>query len=99
MPPFGLVQRVEELGDLELALLLSFIANEHCLIETEDGALDPLQQELQLIVSNVFGRSHVAVDCSTETTLDEFIYGLLVDPAATKHSVDSGDVDDDDHGE
>ncbi|KAL8683880.1 MAG: hypothetical protein Q9186_000223 [Xanthomendoza sp. 1 TL-2023] len=81
MPPVGLVQRVEELGDLELALLLSFIANEHCLIETEEGALDSLEQELQLVI---------------ETTLDEFIYGLLLDSAATKHSAYSGDADDGD---
>ena len=44
-----LVHRVEELADLELALLLCFVANEHCLIRTEDEALDSLQHELQLV--------------------------------------------------
>lgn len=49
MPTSELVQRVEELDDLELALLLGVLAHEHCLIETEDEALDSLQQELQLV--------------------------------------------------
>ena len=44
-----LVNRVEELTDLELALLLSFVANEHCLIRTEEEALDSLQHEIQLV--------------------------------------------------
>lgn len=44
-----LVQKVEDLSDLELALLLCFVANEHCLIWTEEEALDSLQRELQLV--------------------------------------------------
>lgn len=49
MSPLNLVHRVEELTDLELALLLSFVANEHCLIRTEEEALDSLQHEIQLV--------------------------------------------------
>ncbi|KAL9593789.1 MAG: hypothetical protein Q9179_005697 [Wetmoreana sp. 5 TL-2023] len=47
-----LVQKVEGLSDLELALLLSFVANEHCLIQTEENGLYHLQQELQLVRLN-----------------------------------------------
>ncbi|KAL8694460.1 MAG: hypothetical protein Q9218_000872 [Villophora microphyllina] len=49
MHPSEVAERVAELSDLELALLLSFVAKEHCLIQTEAKALDSLQQELQLV--------------------------------------------------
>lgn len=44
-----LSRKAGELFDLELALLLSIVANEHCLIQTEPEALDSLAQELQLV--------------------------------------------------
>ena len=56
----ALEQTIEDFGDLELALLLSFIAHEHCLIQTEKAALDALGQELQLVWLNyrsLFGLS------------------------------------------
>lgn len=49
MTPLDLVHRVEEFTDLELALLLSFVANEHCLIRTQEEALRSLQHEIQLV--------------------------------------------------
>ncbi|KAL8929101.1 MAG: hypothetical protein Q9172_000644 [Xanthocarpia lactea] len=95
----GLVHRVEELADLELALLLCFVANEHCLIRTEDEALDSLQHELQLIVSNVYSRSCVVIECGLETTLDDFIDGLLLnvpsgnDPTAIEHENNTDSIE------
>ena len=44
-----ITDKVQNLTDLELALLLSLVAGEHCIIQTEDEALEPLQQELQLV--------------------------------------------------
>lgn len=44
-----LVDRVQSLGDLELAVLLSLVAQEHCLIWTEDELIDALGQELELV--------------------------------------------------
>lgn len=41
--------KVEELSDLELALLLSLVANEHCLIRSGKGFIESLGQELQLV--------------------------------------------------
>ncbi|KAL8735990.1 MAG: hypothetical protein Q9166_000552 [cf. Caloplaca sp. 2 TL-2023] len=93
MTPVGLVQRVEELSDLELALLLSFVATEHCLIETEDTALDSLQQELQLIVSTVYSRTHVVIECTAETTLDELVNGLFLEAAPSKDATATENVD------
>lgn len=49
MTPLDLVRRVEEFTDLELALLLSFVASEHCLIRTQEEALESLQHEIQLV--------------------------------------------------
>ena len=45
----GLIERIQELTDLELALLVSLVAGQHCLIEVEEEALQPLQQEIQLV--------------------------------------------------
>ena len=44
-----LVERVQDLTDLELAILLSLVASEHCIIQTESSALEPLEQELRLV--------------------------------------------------
>ena len=53
MEPSGLVQRVQELTDLELAMLLSFVAGQHCIITAEQDDLEPLEQELCLVSENV----------------------------------------------
>lgn len=50
MYPSGLVERVQELTDLELAMLLSFVSGQHCIITAEQEDLDPLAQELQLVI-------------------------------------------------
>ncbi|CAO1599106.1 hypothetical protein XANCAGTX0491_002850 [Xanthoria calcicola] len=96
MTPLDLVRRVEEFTDLELALLLSFVASEHCLIRTQEEALESLQHEIQLIVSDVYGRRCVVIDCSFETALDDFINGLLLEVPLGKSSTATKHIDDDD---
>ena len=49
METSSLVERVQDLTDLELAILLSLVASEHCIIQTESNALEPLEQELRLV--------------------------------------------------
>ena len=44
-----LVQRVQGLTDIELAILTSLIAGQHCIICTEDGGLGELEAELELV--------------------------------------------------
>ena len=44
-----LVNKVRDLNDLELALLLCLVAKEHCIVTTDHDALDELVQELQLV--------------------------------------------------
>ena len=46
-----LVERVQNLSDLELAALLCLIARQHCCIEVEDELVDDLAQELALVCS------------------------------------------------
>jgi hypothetical protein len=49
-----LVERVQNLSDLELAILLCLIAKQHCCIEVEDELVDDLAQELALVRSEPF---------------------------------------------
>lgn len=45
----GLLERVQELTDLELAMLLSLVASQHCIITAEQDDLGSLEQELHLV--------------------------------------------------
>ena len=47
-----LVEKVQDFSDLELAVLLSLVAGQHCLIETDPEAVEPTCQELQLVSSS-----------------------------------------------
>ncbi|KAL1304195.1 hypothetical protein AAFC00_000618 [Neodothiora populina] len=71
--------RIQPFGDLELAILLSLVAEQHCIITTQHRLLDDVAQNLRLISSQVFGLTCVVVDCSASTTLDNFREGVLVD--------------------
>lgn len=44
-----LLDKVQDLSDLELAALLCLATQEHCIIDTEPDALDDLVLELQLV--------------------------------------------------
>jgi hypothetical protein len=44
-----LLDKVQDLSDLELAALLCLVAQEHCIIDTEPDSLDDLVLELQLV--------------------------------------------------
>lgn len=44
-----LIDHIQELTDLELALLLSLIAGEHCMIQTDEEILDSVEEEIQLV--------------------------------------------------
>ena len=48
-----LIDKIQALTDLELAILLSLVAGQHCLIETEPGSLQLACQELQLVSNHV----------------------------------------------
>ncbi|KAJ4415869.1 hypothetical protein N0V85_002519 [Neurospora sp. IMI 360204] len=73
-----LLDKVHSLSDLELAVLLSLIAREHCLISTEPDFVEDLSKELCLTAVKTFGLTPVIVPCHSQMTLDEFAAALLV---------------------
>ena len=42
------VTKAQGLTDVELAILLCLVADQHCIIETEDSALNLLQDEISM---------------------------------------------------
>ncbi|KAB8300163.1 hypothetical protein EYC80_000390 [Monilinia laxa] len=83
----GLINKIHELSDLELAALICLIAEEHCIIDTDPDALDDLIQELQLVASKVFGLTYAVINCNSQTTLDDFAQAILsVDATPTRNN-------------
>ncbi|KAL2135203.1 hypothetical protein VTI74DRAFT_9409 [Chaetomium olivicolor] len=76
-----LLDKIQNLSDLELAVLLCLIAREHCLISTEPDSVDELAEELRLVASKTFNLNSAIINCHSHTTLDDFATGLLVPPA------------------
>ncbi|KAI8625351.1 hypothetical protein F5Y19DRAFT_268255 [Xylariaceae sp. FL1651] len=75
-----LVQKVQGLGDLDLAALLCLISREHCIISTDTHSLDDLIAELQLVASRTFGLDSAVVKCTSETTLDDLVTDIQLPP-------------------
>ena len=50
MLPAALIERVQNLTDLELAMLLSLMAGQHCVITAEQGELESMEQEVHLVL-------------------------------------------------
>ncbi|KUJ22070.1 uncharacterized protein LY89DRAFT_704774 [Mollisia scopiformis] len=73
----SLISKVQNLSDLELAALICLVTQEHCIIDTEPDILDDLVQELELVATKVFGLSHAVIDCSEQTSLDDFAHAIL----------------------
>lgn len=44
-----LLHKVHDLSDLELAALICLVAQEHCIIDTDEDSIDELVQELELV--------------------------------------------------
>lgn len=44
-----LVEKVQILSDLELAVLVCVVAEQHCIIQTEGQLLDNVEEELELV--------------------------------------------------
>ncbi|KAK8001957.1 hypothetical protein PG991_014179 [Apiospora marii] len=83
-----LQQKIHGLGDLDLAALLCLMSREHCIVSTEPESLDDLVEELQLVVSQTFGLKSAVVNCTAQTTLDDFAASILL-PQSPTASADS----------
>lgn len=86
-----LLDSIHELSDLELAVLLSLIAKEHCLIATDDDLIDDLAGELSLIVSERFGLSYCVLDQESLQSVDRFGEAILEARGAKSRSEDDLD--------
>ncbi|KAK8101694.1 hypothetical protein PG999_012068 [Apiospora kogelbergensis] len=89
-----LLQKVQGLGDLDLAALLCLMSREHCIISTEPESLDDLVDELQLVAAQTFNLKSAVVNCTAQTTLDDFAAGILLpqSPTASANSRSSSPV-------
>ncbi|KAI9777828.1 MAG: hypothetical protein M1839_008505 [Geoglossum umbratile] len=74
-----LLEKVHSLSDLELAALICLVANQHCIIKTEEETVEVLAQELRLAASKVFGLTPAVLTCSESTTLDDFGDAILIE--------------------
>ncbi|KAI9790692.1 MAG: hypothetical protein M1816_004833 [Peltula sp. TS41687] len=70
-------KKAQELTDLELAILLSLVAEQHCMIETDEEAIDHLGEELAAISSRIFNLSYSVIECSASTRLNDFREALF----------------------
>ncbi|KAH7371284.1 hypothetical protein BKA66DRAFT_424316 [Pyrenochaeta sp. MPI-SDFR-AT-0127] len=73
-----LAEKVQALSDIELAVLLCLVADQHCIIEAEKEVIDGVREELKLVASDVFGLTWAVLECDEQTTLDDFGSGILV---------------------
>jgi hypothetical protein len=49
-----LVDQVQFLSDLELAVLVCLVAEQHCIIQSERDLIDSVEEELKLVSRNVW---------------------------------------------
>ncbi|VDB94890.1 Bgt-2325 [Blumeria graminis f. sp. tritici] len=92
----SLIQKVQNLSDIELAVLICLVNQEHCIIKTVPVSIDDLVRELQLVLTRDFGLKHAVLDCNRHTTLDVFNSIILPlensrsrskSPVQTRHDV------------
>lgn len=73
-----LLHKIHALDNISLAVLLSLVAREHCLISTPTSAVDPLVEELRLISTRTFHLQPAIIPCHAHTTIDDFATALLI---------------------
>ena len=59
-------------------MLLSLLGKQHCIIESEDGVLGALAEEVKAASGQVFGLRAAVVECRPDTTMEEFWESILV---------------------
>lgn len=72
------------LGDLELAILICLIAQEHCILSTDQGHNKVFEHALQQICFITFEVQAVIVECSANTTVEEFSEAILIDAPSSE---------------
>lgn len=67
-----MLDNIQELTDLELAVFLCLVAQGHCLMTIEDALVNDLASELSLIVSDRFGLSCAVLEPDDFSTAERF---------------------------
>ncbi|KAL9096877.1 MAG: hypothetical protein Q9165_000841 [Trypethelium subeluteriae] len=76
----NLADRIQDLGELELATLVCLVASQHCIVDVDQiNSLDEAQHELQTITLNLFGLSCAVVNCTGDLSVDDFSNAILID--------------------
>ena len=84
---------IPDLSDIELAVLLSLIAKQPCLMYSDNSLLGTLASELALIVSDIFRLSYVVLDESDYQSVDTFSDAILDEQANFADSDIDSDID------
>jgi hypothetical protein len=87
----ALLENVPNLTDLELAVLLSLIAKQHCLVYVDDDLVDSLASELSLIVSETFKLSCAVLGPEDLLSVEQFGERILDED----HNFGESDVESD----
>ncbi|KIV87871.1 hypothetical protein PV11_03389 [Exophiala sideris] len=85
------LDHVGDLTDLELAVILSLVAQHHCLIETPDEYQDDVASELALIVRDMFHLSYVIINQHDLQSVDKFVPAILDDTSEYGNLQDESD--------
>lgn len=55
-----IARKVQMLSDLELAILICFVAEQYCIVEAEDDLTNDVAEELKLVMSRSTNRLHAS---------------------------------------
>ncbi|KAM0722292.1 hypothetical protein Q7P37_001733 [Cladosporium fusiforme] len=72
-------ENIQQLNDLELAVLASLVAEEHCIFSTDAESATELRDELHAICGHTFGLQSASITCTSETSVDDLNEALLVE--------------------
>lgn len=72
-------ERIQQLNDLELAVLATLVAEEHCLFSTNAVTTSDLKDELYAVCVNTFGLATTQITCNSHTSVDDLNESLLVE--------------------
>lgn len=83
-------ESIQQLNDLELAVLVSLVAEEHCLFSTDTAPAQDLRNELYALCVHTFGLQTASITCDSTTSVDDLNDALLV--ASPEDSDDEHDL-------
>lgn len=72
-------ENIQQLNDLELAILASLVAEEHCLFSTDASSTIELRDELHAVCAHTFGLQTASITCDPQTSVDNLNEALLVE--------------------